>query len=98
MIASSVNITLHPDDLVLLAKKKSITNYGEMFSAQNMADFAQDILSFSFDIILMSCSIKGLCYQLQKYFDDGSLIMIPYPFVACHIFICNFVRIQKPSG
>lgn len=81
MIASNANIILHPDDLVLLAKKKNITNYGEMFSAQDMLEFAQDILAFNFDVTLMSCSIKGLCYQFKEYFDDDNLILIPYPLI-----------------
>lgn len=80
MIASFVGINYHPENLVSNAKMKGITNYGEMFSARDMSIFAQEILSEQYDVSLKSCSIKGLCYQFKKYFDDNNLILIPYPF------------------
>lgn len=81
MIASYADIELCPDDLVLLAKKKKITNHGEMFSAVNLKEFAEDLLRSNFEVTLMSYSIKGSCYQLKKYLDEDNLVLIPYPFV-----------------
>lgn len=79
MIASSVNIHLCPDELVSKAKEQEISNYGEMFSAQKMATFANNLLCGFFDVTLFSSSIKGLSCQFKEYFKTDCLILIPYP-------------------
>ena len=83
MVASLADIELYPDDLVSLARRKNITNHGEMFSALNMKEFAEDLLRSNFEVTLMSYSIKGSCYQLKKYLDDDNLVLIPYPLTLC---------------
>ncbi|XP_065206593.1 actin maturation protease [Planococcus citri] len=78
MIASYAGIDVSPDDLVSKAKEENISNYGEMFSACNMANFAQNLFSSHFEVTLFTNSIKGLSYQFRDYFDNDNLILIPY--------------------
>lgn len=84
MVASFAGIELYPDDLVSLARRKNITNHGEMFSALNLKEFAEDLLRSNFEVTLMSKSIKGSCYQFKKYLDDDNLVLIPYPFITSY--------------
>lgn len=91
MIVSSAGIIAQPDDLVTKAKERCFTNYGEMFSAKNMALFAEDEYSSHFDIVLQSTSMKGLSYQFKQYFDNDYLILVPYPFAVP----VSYIRIRE---
>lgn len=80
MIASLVDVNLHPNDLVARARERNFTNHGEMFSAQSMTEFARECLPFQFHVTLQSHSIKGFGYKFKEYLRNDNLILIPYPF------------------
>lgn len=80
MVASNVGLDLHPDDLAKKAKLKNLTNHGELFSAEELAIFAQEILHMQFHVILKDSSIRGKCYEIKNYLLNNNLILIPYPF------------------
>lgn len=93
MIASFAGIEVCPDDLVSKAKEENMSNYGEMFSACNMANFAKNLFSSHFEVTLFTTSIKGLSYQFKDYFDHDNLILIPYPFSVYYLFCVHYLLI-----
>lgn len=88
MIASNVGLDLHPDDLVEKARLKNLTNHGELFSAEKLAMFAQEILNMQFEVTLKDGSIKGRCCELKEYLLNDNLILIPYPFSKREVLVC----------